>query len=118
MLKFLNKHNTKISLLSLVISITALVISLLAEPAQADTLYFKVGAGYKLNELKMSDEIDGTTNINVTDTATFELGIKNENLTYGIRHVSNYSRGWPFDNGIEYRKDELFIEYQFDIMEF
>lgn len=83
--------------------------------AKADTLYFKSGVGYKVDELTIYN-VD--TPINVKDTALFEIGVRDENLSYGFRHVSNWSTGWPLDNDSEYYKDEFFIEYEFDLLEF
>lgn len=92
-------------------------IVLISSIANAETLYFKAGVGYKIQELQIVDSETGKK-LNAKDTANFELGIRDEKLTYGYRHVSNYSEGWPNNNNAEYNKDEFFIEYEFDLLEF
>ena len=46
------------------------------------------------------------------DTALFEFGVETDyNITIGIKHDSQYSSGWPFNNDAEYYKTEIFIRY-------
>lgn len=76
-------------------------------------IYVSVGAAYKFNETYIVG-FEGTQ-INTADTAQFEVGVQEGNLSYGFRHVSNWSKGWPVNDEDEYVKDELFIEYRFNL---
>jgi hypothetical protein len=74
--------------------------------------YFKVGAGYKFKETAIT-WADGNKTQPVS--ARFELGIEDGPITYGYSHHSQWATGWPVDNGYEYSKHEIFIDYKFDL---
>lgn len=95
--------------------LTLLFALLLTSEAFADEVYVSVGAAYKIDETYIVGFKN--TQINTTDTAEFEIGVQKENLSYGFRHVSNWSKGWPVNNEDEYIKNELFIEYRFNLFD-
>lgn len=89
--------------------------------ANCDKIYFKVGAGYKLDERKQFIIINRDTRQPVNfystparDSARFELAVDCTNLTYGISHHSQWSTGWPFNKVGEPYKTEVFIDYKFE----
>lgn len=75
-----------------------------------DKGYFKVGAGYKLDQTEIRYR-DGSTDHPIS--ARFEVGIKEKNITYGISHDSQWFSGWPLDDDMEFQKTEIFIDYKF-----
>lgn len=72
--------------------------------------YASVGAAYKLSEQQIWVEADGTS-MNDPFTARGEIGIEHDNFRYGVSHHSQWLRGKPFDDDIEYHKTEVFIDY-------
>jgi len=75
--------------------------------------YLKIGAGYKFEETKIYWQNKGaSTNSNHPISARFELGIEQENITYGISHHSQWLEGWPVNSNGEYSKTEVFADYK------
>lgn len=100
-----------------------ILAALISIPSFADCnkAYFKVGAGYKLDEKTEFIIIDRKTNQRVNfystpakDSARFELAVECTNLTYGIAHHSQWSTGWPFNKVGEPYKTEIFVDYKFE----
>ena len=83
-----------------------------------ESAYFKVGAGYKLGETKLTD-LKTMENVNDPITARFEIGMECvwENVTCGVAHHSQWFSGFPFDNDGEYSKTEIFIDYKIKLSE-
>lgn len=82
-------------------------------PAVADSIYLKVGAGYKFDELAL---YSSKTREMISDplTARIEVGYEKGPLTFGVSHHSQWLRGWPVDDKLEYYKTELFVDYKID----
>lgn len=76
--------------------------------------YCKVGAGYKFDEAYVYWG-DGEKNHPVS--ARFECGVEDGALSYGGAHHSQWKTGAPFNDGYEYYKTEIFIDYKFTIWE-
>jgi hypothetical protein len=76
------------------------------------TTYVKVGAGYKLQESDI-DWRDGSDNHPVS--ARVEVYKKQGALSYGVAHHSQWLQGRPFNDGLEYSKTEVFIDYTFSL---
>lgn len=96
-----------------------LILTLLfASSAQADFAvypYAAIGVGYKIQEPSyvMRDDDRISVSFGGTDTALFEAGFETDyNITFGIKHDSQYSTGWPFNSDPEYYKTEVFIRYK------
>jgi len=77
--------------------------------------YIAIGAGYKIHEPNYA-KVDGEV-IRVSfggkDTALLEAGFEYKNsISFGIKHDSQWSTGWPINDEYEYHKTELFIRYK------
>lgn len=85
--------------------------------AKADEVYFKIGAGYKIEQTEYfyNRDTQSRFNIDFNDplSARIELGIESGNITYGISHHSNWLTGYPFNDHGEVQKTEFFIDYKF-----
>ena len=77
-----------------------------------DGTYFKVGAGYKFDETSIRYD-DGKTNHPVS--ARLELGVEENDLTYGVSHHSQWFVGPPLNDDMEYGKTEVFIDVKFNL---
>ena len=75
-----------------------------------EDIYLKVGAGYKVDQTEIHYR-DGSTDHPIS--ARFELGIEDDNITYGISHDSQWFTGWPLNDDMEFQKTEIFIDYKF-----
>ena len=80
--------------------------------------YFKVGAGYKFAENKITrNYADGTKQaFNDPISARFELGLMEctmVNVSCGVTHRSQWFSGAPFNNKKEYAVTEFFIDYTY-----
>ena len=77
--------------------------------------YLSVGVGYKVQEPAYV-EYDGKRldmDFGGTDTALLEIGFETDySVTFGLKHDSQWSTGWPFNDTAEYYKTELFIRYK------
>lgn len=86
--------------------------------SMADTLYVKVGTGYKFDEQKYvrlnMDDSQIYEIQNSPYSARLEVGIESGALTYGISHHSQWETGFPFNETGEYYKTEVFIDYRID----
>lgn len=96
-----------------------LAISLLAPIVNADEIYFKVGAGYKVaqhdsfryqGQLYKFDDVSPYS-------ARFELGVQKGRFTYGVAHYSQWDSGFPFNDKEEPNRTELFIDVKFTLWE-
>ena len=96
------------------------LLAILSFPATAEDLsaYFKVGTGYKLQE---TDHIT-RTNDEVIYFATggkfsarIELGAEKGPWSFGLSHHSQWGTGWPVNDGDEYQKTEIFVDYKFTL---
>lgn len=74
--------------------------------------YVKVGTGYKLQESNI-DWRDGSNNHPVS--ARVEVFKQRGQVTYGVAHHSQWLQGEPFNDGLEYSKTEIFIDYTFEL---
>ena len=87
--------------------------------------YAEVGIGYKLDEpdyayVDMVHPDDGKPYRykvgmygSAKDTALFEAGFEtNVNVSFGLKHDSHWSTGWPVDKQGEYYKTEIFVKYK------
>lgn len=83
--------------------------------------YASVALGYKLDEAEYSYDVkvDGwhedtyKADFGGNDTAIFEAGIEtNYNISFGLKHDSQWSTGKPFNDKDEYHKTEIFIRYK------
>lgn len=91
------------------IKLTAILTVLTISSCANHVPYVKVGAGYKFKEADITWN-DG--NVNHPISARIELGVENGPWSYGYSHHSQWFTGWPVDNGLEYSKDEVFIDYK------
>lgn len=77
--------------------------------------YAAIGIGYKFSEPK-SVVYNGRhldVDFGGKDSALFEVGYEwSKGLSLGLKHDSQYSTGWPFNDRPEYRKTEVFIRYK------
>ncbi len=94
------------------------LILLFSFSAKAD-FYIKIGTGYKLVE---TDHIVRTTgekvyfNTGGKLSARIEIGKESGNWSYGISHHSQWFSGFPVnEDGNEYQKSELFIDYKWTL---
>ena len=80
----------------------------------AGTPYVKVGVGYKIQESPHYKILDNGWAVEGGDpiSARIQTGVENGNWTYGIDHHSQWFSGPPFDNGYEYGKTEVFVDYK------
>jgi hypothetical protein len=77
--------------------------------------YARIGSGIKiqepdyvvLNNRKYDMDFGGN------DSALLEFGLENGQWSFGIKHDSQWSSGWPFNSSEEYYKTELFIAVKF-----
>ncbi len=108
----LNKP-TEYIIVTLLIIIACMVMPDANADDWKDDVYFKVGAGYKLNENTMY--IDGIK-VRKAITARFVIGYQvSDRLSVGYTHRSQWSEGAPFNKRGEYAVDELFIDYKFTL---
>lgn len=78
--------------------------------------YAAVGIGYKIDEPNSvnynGEELDMDFGSN--DTALMEAGFEIDGgYSFGIKHDSQWSTGWPVNDKEEYRKTEVFVRYKF-----
>jgi hypothetical protein len=97
------------------IKFTALATAIVVSGCAGHIPYVKVGAGYKLKE---SDIIWQDGNKNHPISARIELGVDKGPWSYGYSHHSQWLTGWPVDNGLEYSKHEVFIDYKWKFNEY
>lgn len=94
-----------------------LLIVIFSSSSKAD-VYLKIGAGYKLIE---TDYIVRTTgekiyfNTGGPISARIEFGQEKGNWTYGVSHHSQWFAGFPVNDGDEYQKTEIFVDYKFSL---
>lgn len=82
--------------------------------------YASIGVGYKFHEAQYqysfivgSREYGLILETGGNDSALFEAGIEyGRSISFGIKHDSQYSTGWPFNDKNEYHKTEVFIRYK------
>jgi len=87
------------------------------ESYACDEIYFKVGAGYKFEEMKTFNyegEEHHFTELSPY-SARFELGVQKGNISYGVSHHSQWSTGVPFNNKGEPYKTEVFVDFKFTL---
>lgn len=80
--------------------------------------YVTIGVGYKFQEPKLTyTDKNGEEYIwNDPYSARFEIGYYySKNVKFGISHHSQWATGFPFNDGKEYVKTELFIDYTFTL---
>ena len=109
----MNKQK-KIAIFALVVSIISLVIAI---NAKAD-IYIKIGTGYKLIETDHIVRNSGEKvyfNTGGKISARIEIGVEQGNWTYGFSHHSQWAAGFPFNDGDEPQKTELFIDYEWTL---
>lgn len=92
-----------------------LLIALLVScvPVHADSVYLKVGVGYKVDEFQIYLNKEQAW-FDDPVTARGELGYRKGSLSFGVSHDSQYLTGWPFNDRSEYYKTELFLDWQVD----
>jgi hypothetical protein len=95
------------------------VISALFSASSFADIYIKIGSGYKLVE---TDHIVRTTgekvyfNTGGKFSARIEIGKESGKWSYGVSHHSQWLSGFPInEDGNEYQKTELFIDYKFTL---
>ena len=97
-----------------------MLMAIVTQAAQAaDSLrfypYMSIGVGYKLQEPSYV-EYEGERldmDFGGSDTALVEIGFETDyDVTFGLKHDSQWSTGWPANSDPEYYKTEVFIRYK------
>lgn len=77
--------------------------------------YMSIGIGYKIQEPSYV-EYEGERldmNFGGHDTALIEVGLETDyDITFGLKHDSQWSTGFPFNDDPEYYKTEIFVRYK------
>ncbi len=114
----MNKEKVKELFVAIIVVILILAIAIISNHAKAD-IYIKIGSGYKLIE---TDHIVRTTgekvyfNTGGKLSARIEIGKESGNWSYGISHHSQWLSGSPInEDGNEYQKTELFVDYRWTL---
>jgi len=102
-----------------IFNLSLLALILLFSCSTKADIYIKVGSGYKLIE---TDHIVRTTgekvyfNTGGKLSARIEIGKEHGNWSYGLSHHSQWFSGFPVsEDGNEYQKTELFIDYKWTL---
>jgi len=77
--------------------------------------YASVGVGYKIHEPTYVEYNGEKLDVNFggEDTALMEAGFEyGRHVSFGLKHDSQWSTGWPFNDTNEYHKTEIFIRYK------
>ena len=105
-------------IVGLIVLFVVLCAALVSMQAKAD-IYVKIGSGYKLIE---TDHIVRTTgekiyfNTGGKLSARVEIGKERGNWSYGVSHHSQWLSGFPAnEDGNEYQKSEIFIDYKWTL---
>ncbi len=70
--------------------------------------YASIGAGYKFRQSTI-DYWDGSEQSPIS--ARIEIGSDCEGYRYGVSHHSQWLKGWPLNDEMEYSKTEIFIDW-------
>lgn len=89
--------------------------------ADCESIYLKIGAGYKFHEMTEVELIKTGQTVSIKSepiSARIELVTDCNRVSFGLAHHSQYASGWPVNDEGEYHKTEIFIDVKFDIWEF
>ena len=92
-----------------------LLIGLLSLNSHAELYpYLEIGIGYKFQEPDsvIVNNLHYDMNFGGRDSAIIEAGFEWEKFSFGIKHDSQWSTGWPFNDKDEYYKTEIFLKYK------
>ena len=100
-------------------ALLALMLFFCSYSFSCDSVFLKLGAGYKMSEVDYIDiqinsgeatSVDLYTGKN--PTARIELSCETKRFSFGISHDSHWVDGWPFNQNKEMHKTELFVDYK------
>ncbi len=82
--------------------------------------YITIGPGMMIQgpDSVMLDGHSEPMDFGGTDTALIEIGIDKGPISFGLKHDSQWSTGWPVNKQEEYYKTELFIRYKYQFESF
>ena len=97
------------------LAMTSLMFASLTLNANELYPYGIVALGYKIQQpdyvVYNGEKLD--IDFGNKDTAVFEIGFEtNYPISFGIKHDSQWSNGWPANEDPEYYKTEVFVKYK------